>query len=95
LAQVLKKGAASLEKRQDEAKNEKAQVEKELREAREADDRAYREKIEFSKLTKFERTVAYVTMGISYLIYKAVAGYLQLLSYKRFGLNKIDIGEAL
>jgi hypothetical protein len=73
LAQALKKGASSLERRQIEAQNQRAQAELELRKAREADDRAYREKIDFSKLRKFNRTLAYLTLGISYCIYKAVA----------------------
>ena len=73
MAQVLKKGAASLEKRQSEAKSQRAQAELELQKAREADDLAYREKIDFKKLHKFDRQLAYVTLGISYLIYKAFA----------------------
>lgn len=72
MAQVLKKGAASLEKRQSEAQKQRPQAEMELRKAREADDRAFREKIEFSKLPKFSRTLTYITLGISYLIFKAI-----------------------
>ena len=57
MAQALKKGASSLERRQDEAKNLRTKAELKLQKARDVGDRAYREKVDFSKLPKFDKTL--------------------------------------